>query len=123
MKIYKFNESTQNKYNIGDYIIANEVHNNDDGTIITSFVSEKDINEFLNNNIGQIIEPTEEIMKEYNDKYDYYVSYEYVPKIYKYDFFFFDNYSIRPFNEDEIVFCSPNKKDLEFYIDANKYNL
>ena len=92
-----FTESLKKQPQIGDYVICKDISSNR-------------INEWIKNRIGKI----EEIIEE--SSFSFVVEYLENPSDNN------ENYS-RRFNRKEILHFSPNKEDLEMYINANKYNL
>lgn len=106
MKIYKFNES-YNKYNIGDYVVVKEDTIN------------RRVRDFYENNIGQIIEPTKEMINQWDPPYQYYVKFKKIPD--NIHIFFYKD--TRPYNNKDILFASPDKKIVKTYLTARKYNL
>ena len=100
-KMFEFNIS---KPQIGDYVLCKET--------LESNLPERSI--FIENNIGEIIR--------YNTKhpresiYQYIVFYETAPP------YLFSN-SEREMSDEEILYWSKNKKDLEVILATKKYNL
>lgn len=105
----------ENSYNIeiGEYVICDEESGN------------KNYTNFLKNNIGQVVSYYD------NVKYPYVVKYENIPDniLNRFDevdipdqpgFLYKDR---RVMGEEEIIFHSKDKKDLEMFLTANKYNL
>ena len=89
---------------IGDYVICTDKH-------IASI--DKNFDEFLKNNIGKIIKTPS------HNKTSYDVKYRLIPNNV---IIYFTN-NIRSFYPKEILHHSPNKEDLELYVQANKYNI
>lgn len=101
---FAIRESRIQNLKVGDYVICNEIH------------ELKKITLFLNNNIGKIL------IREENNKTNV-VQYENIPAdIYTY-FSCCGYVNSRRIFDYEIIQCSKNKKDLEIYINQNKYNL
>jgi hypothetical protein len=90
---------------IGDYVIC--IEKDDEKTLL---------NNFLKNNIGKYIR-----YNGYMSSFPYDVEYYNVPEYIIKDNFAEDG--SRYFTREEILFFSPNKSDLEPYIQANKYNI
>ena len=91
---------------IGDYVLCSEestISDHDD-----------DINIFIENNIGKIIE--------LKRGYDYIVEYDNIPKEFKNEFIYSNN-SARGMFKNEVKHISKNKKDLEAILMSKKYNL
>ena len=96
----------KSKPQINDYVICNE----------NSF--DKPLQEFLSNNIGQII------YKDNNG--DFYVQYNNIPHNIRLNFrILFDQKqsNVRFMLAKEIIFFSPNISDCETFLASNKYNL
>jgi len=107
LKEYKSNPK------IGDYVICQEDNN-----------FRSDLNNFLLNNIGEIVS-IDTLYSSDGKGYNLYVTkYDTVIPIKLKNLFIFDEFSDRRgFYPDEIIHKSENKKDLNIIIDANKYNL
>jgi hypothetical protein len=101
MRYLKTYEENSNEPQVGDYVICNFISNHI-GKINCNFIS---------NHIGKII------MKKKHNFYPYNVFYENAPNIY------FGISKTIVANRNNIIHFSKIKKDLEVYIDANKYNL
>ena len=120
LKTYEFKKEPK----IGDYVIVYEKR------------GEIEVNDFYKNNIGRIVNLNN---NEYSDvaayfdldkEWDYWIKFD-IPKslfgevnhlkVEDYSNYFIKG--VRPFDRKEIIYYSPNKEDLEVYIDANKYNL
>ena len=109
MKYIKTYENIDSEPKIGDYVICIDKGQDDEEFI-----------DFLSNNIGKIVS----IGIKLYISYDYVVQYEYIPEEIAYYFHTYNkNKNSRPMNINEIIEFSENKKDLEMYIDAKKYNL
>jgi hypothetical protein len=94
-KIFENNKEPQ----IGDYVVCNIIDNFD-----------ADFQNFIKYNIGKIIDYVGV----------YYCEYENIPeKIDK----FFDGTNFITALSNEIIFYSENKKDVETYLKAKKYNI
>jgi len=108
MKIERFNE----KFNVGtpekgDYVICNSVSS-----------SETSLNDFICYNVGIILDiRTKEIVK-----YPYMIKYEDLPE-YLVNYSKNYDYNTIPFKEDEILYWSKNKEELENILFTNKFNL
>jgi len=103
MKHLKYFENIEEPQ-VGDYVICEELSN------LTP-----DICNFISSNIG-IIEYT----KNDDGETSYYIKYENVPE----DIFFLTlRNNKRDMSREEIIHFSKNKEDLEYIINANKYNL
>ena len=70
---------------------------------------------FLNTNIGKYME------NDHTNFRPYVIKYENVPQILNIGKF--NGNMTRYVDKNEIIHFSPNKEDLQIYIDANKYNL
>lgn len=108
MKHIKTYENTIGKPKLGDYVICSENAN-------------YDMHEFISKNIGKIVltvyQPTNTV------KYDYLVQYNNIPENLN---IYFEDYgasNARPMDIDEITEFSENRENLEFVLNANKYNL
>jgi hypothetical protein len=103
LKIYE--ELNIGEPNVGDYVIC------------TNNFFNENLREFLQNNIGRIINGEKSSM-------DYYiVFYEDIDDdLNKYFNELADGYEI-PIFESEILYWNKNKEELQYIIDANKYNL
>jgi len=94
-----------NEPEVGDYVICFDSVNGKIG----------ELNIFLSNNIGIFIDT------EYTVKgYPYLVKFKNIPNNLG---MYTEDDSCMMFMKDEIVHFSKNKKDLDIYIDQNKYNL
>jgi len=119
MKHLKTIENTSIKLQIGDYVICDENSSYPDELV-----------EFLNNNIGQVVEfrndnnSTANSFHSLNKNYNIFVVYNNIPIsiVNKFYYHKYINYC-RLFSMNEIKVYSSNSKDLEFIIDANKYNI
>ena len=120
MKYIKQYEDVNRKYKIGDYVICDEMEGNNGVT--------KELKKFLANNIGQITDNT------YGDTCLYVVRYENIPNMLRERFneiikkdidgVVVDEYDDRRVMiDDEIIYSSKNKKDLEPFIILNKFNI
>lgn len=105
----KFNENIENDIKIGEYVICEDKFNNNE-----------QLKSFIRNNIGQFVsdEPEE---YDFDIQFPYIIKYKNIPDEINIEEFFVNNKiaMIR----DEIIHHSPNEKDLQIYIDINKYNL
>ena len=102
MKFIKNFENTNiNIPKVGDYVICQEKK-----------YDKSDISDFLKNNIGQII-------CSFENSELFSIKYSNIPD----DLKFFFKKNCRGMFINEIKYYSKNKKDLEIYITANKYNL
>lgn len=110
MKYIKEYEELINHYDpqIGDYVICNEIPRKYIGN------DDKNIEDFLKNNIGIYVKNQNSVQNSYVVKFNN------IPKNMALRF---DSTGQRAFSRNEIIRFSPNKKDLETYINANKYNL
>jgi hypothetical protein len=110
----RFEEVNVDDPKVGDYaIFFDEIGYIDSGV----YVHFNEYLYFINNNIGEIIKI------ENKDNYKYHVKFENVPiDIIRYFDFASDYYYLR-FHKEEILYWSKDKKDLEPYIQAKKYNL
>jgi len=104
---------------IGDYVICY------DETFIDHYdpYVDKIMNEFLENNVGKIIDYNSE-KYHYDHNIRYIVKYQDIPEeIEKY--FVYNNgiRSVRGFRRKEILYSSKDKEELEILIATNKYNL
>ncbi len=112
--IKKFEEIDQDKNDepqIGDYVICDD-----------TFSDDKQLLDFIKNNMGQII-PIDYDDSIDKNHFDYLVKYENIPYALISRFFRFYNDTSRPMKREEIIYYSPNKEDLEIIITQNKYNL
>ena len=103
MKYIKKYEYLQDDPQVGDYVICNEIGGMDRNNKLDNFIK---------SNIGQIINI------DFDDSIPYDIEYK-IPI--EYDEHFVSN--CRIMYRDEIIHFSPNKEDLEPYINAIKYNL
>jgi hypothetical protein len=96
------------KPQIGDYIICKDV-----GSKFSDLISE-----FLSKNIGRVNDIN-------GSEYPYRVEYTNTPPGEIIEFFgtMDDKRFYRVFNDNEILYFSKNKEDLEIYLDISKYNL
>ncbi len=91
---------------IGDYVICEEIGNSDDA-----------YNNFLKTTIGKIVSIG-------TSKYKYQVQYNNIPTKFLSYFGREKTYeNCRAMLDDEIIYFSNNKEDLEPFIQSNKYNL
>jgi len=100
------------KLEIGDYVICWDYYlrNNDDY---------KNINDFLKNNVGQIIDITNKLTTGVEN---YVVQYDNIPyNLNKYTTSFYK--SSIPMTSKDILQYSKDKSELEIMINSNKYNL
>jgi nucleoside phosphorylase len=103
---------------VGDYVICKETINSD-----------PDLIHFIDTNIGQIWK----IDKKFNgNAVNLYIKYKDIPDSIKhqfqdapsrYDGTEDNSYNVRIMNNEEIVMCSDDRKELETYLAGNKYNL
>jgi len=112
MKYLKTFEIAENKPQIGDYVICK-----------TNYRASR-IDKWIINEIGQIIDygysgSTPELILIFKDTYK--CKYENIP--YDVNLNYFNNNSTKTMRISEIIEFSPNKKDLEIRLQANKYNL
>ena len=126
MKYLKSFENTveDDSPQIGDYIVTNVNYNDNKDQI--------NFTNFIKNNIGQVINIDYNYNKICNLKPPYYiVKYKNIPNNIK-SWFGADVVSVintnyntdaRTFNKSEFQYWSPNKKDCEIFLTANKYNL
>ena len=117
MKYLKTYENL-NEPQIGDYCICYEERldpNDNDNIILINF---------LKNNIGKIIRERDPNIDAINPNIHFFVQYENIPKE-LYIFFRFVNgrNDVRGMSKKEILKYSKNKKELEIFIDINKYNI
>jgi len=99
---------------VGDYVICKEYSDGNGNSNDEFFLK------FLSENIGQIIK-----INLYNTiNCSFVVEYNDVPRELS-EYFSYENYrsNSRKMFIDEIVYFSKNKKDLDMYITANKYNI
>jgi len=116
LKTYEQNIEPQ----VGDYVIC------EDHLYIRRSGRSIEFLDFLLNNVGKIIGKNDD---EYNfsSQYKYVIEYENIPQ--NIESCFDENRknlnkrNVRAMKNSEILFFSPNKKDAETYIEANKYNL
>jgi len=99
-------DSEEDEPKIGDYVICKDSE------------SDTTFNDFIDNNIGKIVN----IIR---DDMPFDVEYENIPPIIKKHFGFNGNGNInnRPMRRREILFHSPNKEEVEQYLTNTKYNL
>ena len=92
---------------IGDYVLCNEKPNN-----------YNDLDIFLSNNVGNLIEIIN------NPVYPYKVTYDNIPNNLKSGGFIVKNSKFfRLFGKDELKYWSEDKKELEAILAGNKYNI
>jgi len=114
MKHLKTLETISNDPQIGDYVI------------IKSYSPVDEVNDFINNNIGQIIDISQS--KYSFSKYRLSIIYDNIPSEIKQ---YFENNNIkgtfydgfRDYKFSDIIEYSKNKEDLEIILSSNKYNL
>jgi len=112
MKYLKtYEEVNERELQIGDYIFC-------DG----SFGFSEEVANFIENNIGQYV------ANDSNDRDILIIQYENVPNELRKNLYYTDeNYTTYEnaaiMERWEIKYWSPNKEDLEIYLDSNKYNL
>ena len=99
------------KPQVGDYVLCYED------------AKDHNLKEFINNNIGKI-----SIIRDKGSyiECNYTIEYENIPSIISNRFTNFkkgDKKNERNMREEEIIFFSKNKEDVELYMQANKYNL
>ena len=116
MKIKRLNESNINEPQIGDYVICSDM------------TDDEKIEEFVNNTIGQIVR-FRDPHDSFGASYQFVVKYDDVPYDLNEDEFRYDNelyekgISNRAMSIGEIEFFSNDKKEVEAYMQAKKYNL
>ena len=98
-KFKLYEEINQNEPEEGDYVICSEY--------------EKDIKDFIENNVGQYVH------YEVGARYPYDIEYNIPDNIIK---IYFEN-NCRRFSFDEIKYWSKDKDELESFLAAKKYNL
>lgn len=114
-------EKLKSNPQIGDYVLCIDRYETVNKKVI----------EFIENNIGQIVEYTKlsgDISPEMKKVYPYVVKYK-IPK----DFFSFDEFNdnftvderpkLRLMGKKEIIFFSPNLKDAKDFLTAKKFNI
>jgi len=106
-----FENFNQKNPQIGDYVLCEEEDLGDGNSALI------DVKNFVKNNIGKLIKIVDE------KRYNYFVQYENIPENIIDFFYFRENKSSRIYYRKEIKFFSPNKKDAEIILQANKYNL
>jgi hypothetical protein len=100
----------QGKPEIGDYVICK-----DSGSLY--------VNDFLKSQIGKVVR-TDTENRVFKQLYPYVVQYSDIPKSLIGSFMMDEDYpNSRGFYLYEILYWSKDVKDLDFYPDANKYNL
>ena len=103
LKIYE--ELNNTKPKIGDYVICKD------------YLTE--VYNFVLNNIGQIID----IVSNYHGD-QYVIKFENIPENIKNWFYNYNNdRNTRSYDENEILYFSNNKEDLEIILQTKKYNL
>jgi hypothetical protein len=104
MRYIKKFETIKNLENAwsGDYVICREED-----------VLEPELSNFINNNVGTISHIAYGI--------NFYIYYDNVPENLKHRFN--DVNGTRLMKKNEILMCSDNREELEYYVSANKYNL
>lgn len=119
---FKIFESSSETPQIGDYVIC---ENHDIGSSLLL----KDLQEFLDSNIGIVVEIQEGIFSDYfknfyqiEDGNGYKIKFDDVPFDIANDFCTEDE-GVMMFNSNEIVYHSSRKEDCEAYFTAKKYNL
>jgi len=101
-----------NEPQVGDYVICEEKDR--------YYMLEKELCEFIKNNIGKIVI----VNASGNKSCPYTVQYENVPDTIRDNFFTKYNLSNnRNFRKTEIIFFSKYKSDVEAYLTSNKYNI
>ena len=101
---------------IGDYVICRDM-------TLENYTNENETLNFLANNIGQISRFTS-AEDDVLTIYKYFITFDNIPKNISHNFNIHDKYkSGRAFSKDEIIYSSPNKKDVEIFLVQNKYNL
>ena len=112
-----FENFDETKPQIGDYVCTKD----DTHRTYAIFDIRKKLDNFLSNNVGNIVD----IEYESDVDYPYNVQYDNIPT--ELNHYFEDNnisrINCRRFDESEILFFSKNKEDVETYIEANKYNI
>jgi len=109
MKHLKTFEDNNFKYNIGDYVICKFYNDGEN----------HELNIFLKNNIGQIIDITKYLGLEINK---YIIQFDNIPKhLNWYKIAVYDS-SIQ-FTDRDIVYCTKDKSELEMMINSKKFNL
>ena len=108
---FRLYEINNNEPELGDYVICNNNDRSDDL---------EEINYFIDNNIGQII----------NNKsikytgYPYIVKYSNIPTEFSiYTCYEYDTNDNIQFNRSEILYWSKNKEELESILNTNKFNI
>jgi len=92
---------------IGDYVICIDKTTDDERLV-----------NFINTHIGKIV-----ISDRPMQEYDYIVQYDNIPEIFICHEFDFNDHTARPMYKDEILYFSPDKKEMEIILQQNKYNL
>jgi len=118
-----FEELNIGEPQIGDWVICKDLVQND--ALSDGIVS---LNKFLEKNIGRFIRlPNDNDinMQSIKKKYKYMIQYDNVPYEFEEDFHFGEprDNDCRIMRREEILFWSKDKKDLDPFITANKYNL
>jgi len=111
MPYKKFENYSQGFPQIGDYVICQEEDLGDGNA------ASKEVQKFINNSIGKIIEVSDEPKL----IYPYNVQYQNIPE--NIEDAFYSGSSSRKYSRKEIIFFSQNKKDCEIYLQMKKYNL
>ena len=101
---------------IGDYVVCKE--NNTSDIMVPRAIL---ISQFVNCNIGKLIK----ILSYRTTEYVYVIQYKNIPEYIKSYFGMVvrDVYNCRTYKKEEMLAFSNDKKDLEMYLQANKYNL
>jgi hypothetical protein len=99
--------------NIGDYVICSD---NEDFLSADDNVTSKNINYYLEVNVGKIIAKNE-------FGFDYIVGYNNIPKDISNYFLHFGYKNSRGFNSNEIVKFSKDRIELELSLSTKKYNI
>ena len=117
MKHIRLFEDINVKLKVGHWVICKDVDSDD-----------KTLSEFLSNNIGRYIRTRTKYdinTVDVSPKFSYMIQYYNIPNYLEEDFHFGepDDMDCRIMCKEEILFWSKNKEDLEFIINANKYNI
>lgn len=104
-KIFENNKEPK----IGDYVVC--------------YDGDSELKDFMFNNIGQIVKINKKGYGHKNNLGHYLVKYKNYPKELENEFTWDDIDGGRPMRKYEILHFSKNKKELEMFIQMNKYNL
>ena len=115
MKYIKTFENSNNRLDLGDYVICKEIPDMFDKEKLYNVIK------FEENRVGRYIKN-----KKNNGKFRYEVTYDDIPDKFK-NFYFIIDHELhlytRPMSRTEIIYNSKNKEELEAIIAAKKFNI